>query len=135
MLVDALKQALDADWPVVADMPQARVLAGLASVADWIGSGEFFEDPSDPWEEAVAKSVDAAGFVTPVYRKNLGFGEIFGFSPRIAQQQFVEQVVGPGVYVLEAPMGIGKTEAALFAAYQIVSSGRASGIYFALPTQ
>ena len=32
-------------------------------------------------------------------------------------------------------MGIGKTEAALYAAYQALETGRATGIYFALPTQ
>ncbi len=32
-------------------------------------------------------------------------------------------------------MGLGKTEAALYAAYQLLSNGQASGIYFALPTQ
>ncbi|MEN3752597.1 DEAD/DEAH box helicase [Mangrovibacter sp. SLW1] len=48
---------------------------------------------------------------------------------------FIEQVVGPGVYILEAQMGMGKTEAALYAAYQLLSKGKATGIYFALPTQ
>ena len=32
-------------------------------------------------------------------------------------------------------MGIGKTEAALYAAYKALEDGRATGIYFALPTQ
>ena len=32
-------------------------------------------------------------------------------------------------------MGIGKTEAALYAAYRVLSSDHATGIYFALPTQ
>lgn len=32
-------------------------------------------------------------------------------------------------------MGIGKTEAALYAAYKALESGRATGVYFALPTQ
>ena len=32
-------------------------------------------------------------------------------------------------------MGIGKTEAALYAAYQALTQGSATGIYFALPTQ
>ncbi len=41
----------------------------------------------------------------------------------------------PGVYVIEAPMGTGKTEAALWVAYQFLASGKATGIYFALPTQ
>src|SRR5208337_4922429 len=40
-----------------------------------------------------------------------------------------------GVYVIEGPMGCGKTEAALAAAYQLISAGKAAGLYFALPTQ
>jgi CRISPR-associated endonuclease/helicase Cas3 len=32
-------------------------------------------------------------------------------------------------------MGLGKTEAALYAAYQLLAKQKATGIYFALPTQ
>jgi len=134
-LVDALKQALQADWPVVASMPQARVLAGLTSVADWIGSGQYFENPADPWQENICKALDAAGFVPPDYKTGLAFVDVFGFAPRETQTALIELVEKPGVYVLEAPMGLGKTEAALFAAYRMLSAGQASGIYFALPTQ
>lgn len=55
--------------------------------------------------------------------------------PREPQSLFIEQVTGPGVYILEAQMGMGKTEAALFAAYQLLAQEKATGIYFALPTQ
>lgn len=37
--------------------------------------------------------------------------------------------------MIEAPMGMGKTEAALWCAYKLMSEGKALGIYFALPTQ
>jgi len=47
----------------------------------------------------------------------------------------MELVSKPGVYVIEGPMGYGKTEASLAAAYQLVRDGKATGIYFALPTQ
>lgn len=134
-LVAALKQALQADWPQVSGMPQARVLAGLTSVADWIGSGQYFEDPTAPWQENISKALDAAGFVPPRYRTGLEFADVFDFAPREAQISLVEQVEKPGVYVLEAPMGLGKTEAALFAAYRMLVTEQASGIYFALPTQ
>lgn len=134
-LVEALKQALQGDWPQVSGMAQARVLAGLTSVADWIGSGQYFEDPEQPWQESINKALDAAGFVPPSYRSGLDFVDVFGFSPRAAQSVLIEQVERSGVYVLEAPMGMGKTEAALFAAYRMLVKGQASGIYFALPTQ
>jgi len=44
-------------------------------------------------------------------------------------------ITKPGIYVIEAAMGLGKIEAALACAYQLISSQQASGIYFALPTQ
>lgn len=134
-LVAELKVRLGLDWPTVSSVPQARLLAGLTSVADWVGSGEYFEDPAAPWEGNISSALDDAGFIPPEYRSSLSFQQIFGFSPRSAQQQLMDAVVGPGVYVLEAPMGLGKTEAALYAAYRILESGQASGIYFALPTQ
>ncbi|MBI9083339.1 MAG: CRISPR-associated helicase Cas3' [Desulfobacterales bacterium] len=134
-LVAELKSWLDADWPVVNSISQARLLAGLTSVSDWIGSGEFFEDPAAPWQENIGRALDAAGFVSPTYRQGLSFEKAFDFRPRQVQQQLVDQVVVPGVYVLEAPMGIGKTEAALYAAYHMLETGQARGIYFALPTQ
>ena len=51
------------------------------------------------------------------------------------QEKSLTTITEPGVYVIEAPMGLGKTEAALWAAYQLLLSGKANGIYFALPTQ
>ncbi len=38
-LLAQLKQALCIDFPIVKDALQARVLAGLTTVSDWIGSG------------------------------------------------------------------------------------------------
>ena len=134
-LVDALQAALGESWPQVESAAQARLLAGLTSVADWIGSGRHFEDPSDPWEGKIAEALDDAGFVRASYKLGLSFQQVFGFAPRQAQSILIEQTSQPGVYVLEAPMGLGKTEAALYAAYRMLESEQASGIYFALPTQ
>lgn len=134
-LVEALKQRLQCDWPQALSGQQARLLAGLTSVADWIGSGAFFEDPTEPWPERIEPALDDAGFIRPDYRVDLSFERIFGFAPRPAQQRLIDAVVGPGVYVLEAPMGLGKTEAALYVAYRLLVEGKAIGIYFALPTQ
>jgi CRISPR-associated endonuclease/helicase Cas3 len=134
-LVNALQQTFACDWPLIRSIPLARAIAGLTTVADWIGSGEHFEDPSIKWQDVVAAAVDEAGMISPSYRQNLSFRDVFGFPPREPQERFMNTVSGPGVYILEAPMGMGKTEAALYAAYEILSRGDASGIYFALPTQ
>lgn len=134
-LVAALQKALNETWPQVESVAQARLLAGLTSVSDWIGSGYHFEDPREPWEDRITAAVDDAGFVPVSYKSGLNFEDVFGFSPRQAQSSLIDQVSRPGVYVLEAPMGLGKTEASLYAAYHMLESGQASGIYFALPTQ
>lgn len=134
-LVNALKDALQADWPSQISLLQARILAGLTSVADWIGSGPHFENPAEDWQPRIAQALDDAGFVSPRIRSDLSFMELFGFAPRGIQQSLFDSITGPGVYILEAPMGQGKTEAALYAAYRLMASGQASGIYFALPTQ
>lgn len=136
-LVEALKASLGVDWPEIMSLPQSRLIAGLTTVSDWIGSGQFFEDPDLPWREQIDKALDSAGFVPPVYRKGLSFGEVFGngFEPRPAQDALIDSISGPGLYVFEAPMGLGKTEAALYSAYRVLERGLATGVYFALPTQ
>lgn len=120
--------------------PSLWWLAGLTSVADWIGSDErFFSPESRAGDEGVAalarKALDAIGFLPPVLKENLPFESLFDFSPNDMQAKALATITGPGVYVIEAPMGMGKTEAALGAAYQLMATGKANGIYFALPTQ
>ncbi|MDQ7007680.1 MAG: CRISPR-associated helicase Cas3' [Acidobacteriota bacterium] len=134
-LIAKLKQQLDCDWPQIRDENQARVVAGLTTVADWIGSGSLLEAPLSNWSDRIAPAVDKAGFVIPQTIEGLSFESIFGFPPRESQTRFYEHACRPGVFVLEAPMGVGKTEAALYAAYLALASNQATGLYFALPTQ
>lgn len=133
-LVKNLELFFSCSWPKISN-EQSRILAGLTCVADWIGSGSFFEDPKLPWQPNIKNALKAAGIIQSKYKPKLTFSDIFGFSPREPQIALIEQISAPGVYVLEAPMGIGKTEAALFAAYKMLSLEKATGIYFALPTQ
>ncbi len=134
-LVNELKKLLKTDFPEVKNDTQARVLAGLTTVADWVGSSSRFDDPKDDWRPIIKHALDEAGFVKPQLEPNLSFSRVFGFQMREIQQTLIENTKNPGVYVLEAPMGIGKTEAALYAAYKLLTSEKATGIYFALPTQ
>jgi CRISPR-associated endonuclease/helicase Cas3 len=134
-LVAQLMAELSETWPSVANDLEARVFAGLTSVADWIGSGSDFEDPSQPWRAHISDAIKNAGFAHVTYQQGLSFEDIFCFPPHHTQKALFTNCTVPGVYILEAPMGLGKTEAALYAAYQLLSHGHATGLYFALPTQ
>ncbi|WP_295103001.1 CRISPR-associated helicase Cas3' [uncultured Candidatus Kuenenia sp.] len=135
-LINILKDNLKVDWPMLSSALHSDVLAGLTTVADWIGSGSLFDEvDQESWKNYIHEALDRAGFVAPIIRKGLTFKEVFGVFPYRVQTHLVESVKMQGVYVLEAPMGIGKTEAALYAAYRILEKGDATGIYFALPTQ
>lgn len=121
---------------------QACVIGGFITVADWIASGGYFGNilqnhsySKDDLKSIARKAVHNAGFIPLSIKQGLQFEDIFGFSPRKIQSDLFESVSSPGVYVLEAPMGLGKTEAALYAAYKMLEKGLASGIYFGLPTQ
>jgi len=122
------------------ESPALWWLAGLTSVSDWIGSDERFFPSSlrDKVENVGVVATSALGMIglcRPDIKIGLEFKELFKFSPNDMQVKALNTITGPGVYVIEAPMGMGKTEAALGAAYQLMSAGKAHGIYFALPTQ
>jgi CRISPR-associated endonuclease/helicase Cas3 len=121
------------------------LLAGLITVADWIGSNEAWFSPArglplDGAREAARHAVAQIGW--PGGRlKAVDFGAAFtsprlpGFTPNALQEAVAGAARAPGIVIVEGPMGCGKTEAALFAALQLVASGENHGIYFALPTQ
>ncbi|WP_051321349.1 CRISPR-associated helicase/endonuclease Cas3 [Chrysiogenes arsenatis] len=115
-------------------------LAGLTTVSDWIGSDKRFF-PTEKEKELfdsgpkASEALSAISFIPAKIQGGLSFSEIFGFSPNEMQERAIEAIAEPGVYVIEAPMGMGKTEAALGAAYQLLACGKANGLYFALPTQ
>ncbi|MDO9567374.1 MAG: CRISPR-associated helicase Cas3' [Candidatus Desulfaltia sp.] len=142
-LLANLKDCFGYDWPAVRDEDQANSLSGLTCVADWIGSGALFDGvfpdgqpDTTPWQNLISEAVDRAGFVGFKVRSNLSFEDIFfPFKPHEAQTKLIQAADRQGVYILEAPMGMGKTEAALYASYKALSQGTATGIYFALPTQ
>ena len=122
--------------PIADDQSVWMYLAGLTSVADWVGSNvEFFPpfgNPSlvDGQADVNAYFADAAnkasvalgklGWLNRVDKTTpIAFGELFPFIPRPLQTAVAELVEGmtePGLLIVEAPMGEGKTEAGWFAA-------------------
>jgi CRISPR-associated endonuclease/helicase Cas3 len=139
-LIERLKLYFKAEWPKISGNLQASAIAGLTTVSDWIGSGPAFENLSSIDQSnlqlTVRDAVERAGFVMPNLLHGLTFEAVFpSYSPRPLQKCLYEKVEQPGTYILEALMGSGKTEAALFAAYRMMEVGLAHGIYFALPTK
>ena len=122
--------------------------SGLVSVADWMGSmTEFFPPAPDTRDLAtylLAARTQAARtlavlqwdrWVAP--SKPATFGQLFpGWSPQIMQQAAIEARVWdrPGLVILEAPTGSGKTETALYLADQWAHACQQRGLYIAMPT-
>ena len=111
-------------------------LTGLTIVSDWISSAVSKKELLCPDYKSIAsQKVCAAGFSELHIKPGLSFKDIFGFAPHKVQKDFYESVNKEGIYILEVEMGKGKTEAALYASYKLLQAGKASGLYFALPTK
>lgn len=127
------------------DLADLWLLAGLITVADWIGSNETWFSPSEglPLDAARVEAREALrqiGWPGGKLRQTsfaaaFGAGNSAAFKPNKVQEAVTAAALQPGVIVVEGPMGCGKTEAALFAAQQLIAAGHHQGIYFALPTQ
>lgn len=123
-------------------------LAGFTSVADWIGSmAEVFvyEPPPDSVEaylplarERAATAVERCGFRPATPTPARSFEELFGFAPRPLQSAIADllsDAAPPVCIVVEAPMGEGKTEAALYVSHALEARRVHDGAYLGLPTQ
>lgn len=116
----------------------AELYAGILSLSDWIASDERMFDPIGKTKDIIKETIDAVdklGWKKTKVKKGLSFSDLFGFKPRPEQQAFIDLVKKPGVYIMEASTGSGKTEAALTAAYNLISEGHHTGLYFSLPTR
>jgi CRISPR-associated endonuclease/helicase Cas3 len=133
--------------------PDFMLLAGLTSFADWIGSNEDFfkfgtpDDCADPaaWfktrrENNAENALNQTGWLhrLPLSDTPRVFDAVFDFAPRPLQQAMVdalESITQPAILLVEAPMGEGKTEAALYAHLELQRRLGHRGLYVALPTK
>ena len=152
-LFTTLRRLLGVEGAPAGPMPPAAsmLLAGLISVSDWIGS------IAEPWafvwdqngaNDLAAYFTKARGVANRVLQREkwlphappstpATFEHLFGRSPRPLQEAAVAvapAVAGGGLVIIEAPMGEGKTEAALYLVDRWNSTGM-SGMYLGLPTQ
>lgn len=127
-------------------------LSGLVTMADWIASDEVRfggidrldrvgiararERARSGWDDMRLKGGWTAGLPLP---GPAAFTHRFpGRTPRPLQLSVTESAMSlpaPGLVLIEAPMGEGKTEAALLAAEILCARFGANGICVAMPTQ
>jgi CRISPR-associated endonuclease/helicase Cas3 len=133
------------------------VLLGSLVLSDWLVSNHDVYDYSGLFESCEGQSLDvymssSRGLCESVLNR-LGFGGSVEFPCsldyeslfrdgkfrclRPVQESIMRDVGvlrGPGITLMEAPMGEGKTEAALFEAVRYIKELGLNGFYFALPT-
>lgn len=129
-------------------------LTGFITLCDWIASMERFFPYT--WEETIpaekyftaakeraACSLEQCGFYSITDRAPLPeFNKLFpGYEPRTQQAEIIKYINllndsnGPHLIIIEAPMGVGKTEAAFICSEILNDKGKKSGAYIAMPTQ
>ena len=127
------------------------LLSGLLITADWIASNtELFplisiddDDIQIDFEKRTLNALDNLNFTEQWNAERTAysdkdFEETFGFLPRAVQKCIIEIAQNadhPGLFILEAPMGCGKTEAALSCSELIASKCKKNGLFFGMPTQ
>ncbi len=139
-------------------LPVVAWLAGLTSVADWIGSNEAFFTPKERgdslrahFDEAL-KLADAAldtigwpsfaALLDTYESTDTLLGRIVGAAQpllarplQVAGDKLLADAHGPALLLVEAPMGEGKTELAMLAHLRLQAANQHRGLYLALPTQ
>ncbi len=134
--------------------PAQVILTGLLIMADWIASDESrFNYVSNPVllnllaspQERSDNAWSSLDWPKPWKAMDAWNGDSreeffdrFGLLPRPVQEAVIdalEKTTSPGIMVIEAPMGEGKTEAALAAAEIMATKTGRGGLFIALPTQ
>ena len=125
------------------------ILTALLVMSDWLASNtdnfpltDVFCKPTDRKERLYTAwkniGLPLSWQADNTYNTNEMFSERFGFCANTVQREVMDTVsncISPGIYILEAPMGLGKTEAALAASEILAGKYQCGGIYFGLPTQ
>ncbi|HOO50128.1 MAG TPA: CRISPR-associated helicase/endonuclease Cas3, partial [Alphaproteobacteria bacterium] len=127
----------------------AIFLAGFCSISDWLGShcdtNNFIlcQEPQDllTYFEA-RRTADAPRILkfAGVFGRTRPYLGVKALLDKAAQPRSMQTIVDamplqPGMTIIEAPTGSGKTEAALAYAWRLIVAGLADSIVFALPTQ
>lgn len=135
----------------VFSIPALVILSGLLIEADWMGSSTTYfplfpeqEDPDPVVVENRKKTALEKLDLPSVWHRDIHemdeamFQSMFNYWPNPVQKgvmQIENEAIQPGLLIIEAQMGLGKTEAALAATDILAGKVGSGGVYFGLPTQ
>jgi CRISPR-associated endonuclease/helicase Cas3 len=137
--------------------PEAVILEGLLITADWLASSEYTRNGKELFsliglEQSWADLDMERRFTKAMHNWLLNgtwqpqkinkmtdpYQERWGFNARPVQKvatKAIGETIDPEMIIVEAPMGLGKTELALVAAEQLAYLCKEDGVFIGLPTQ
>lgn len=137
--------------------PEAVILEGLLITADWLASSEYTKNgkelfPLISLEQSWADLDMEQRFTKAKHNWTLNdtwqpqkinkmtdpYQDRWGFKARPVQKvatKVIGETIDPEMIIVEAPMGLGKTELALVAAEQLAYLCKEDGVFIGLPTQ
>lgn len=137
------------DLPLISQ-PGQVILSGLLIMADWISSNENYfplipidqieveserlEEGYEKWKNDRTEAWNPKPYSEGIYKGRFPFIK----KPKDAQKKISEAISNtdePGIFIIEAPMGMGKTETALIAVEDLAQKTNRTGMFFGLPTQ
>jgi len=142
-------------------LPAANWLAGLTSVADWIGSNvewfplgercdslyDYYVDARRRAERALevivwgkpppllSKEISERADTNYLIQKILKLEQVEARLLQKVGDRLLKTATGPSLLLVEAPMGEGKTELSFLAHLRLQSANEHRGLYIAMPTQ
>lgn len=150
-LQDLTPQEKDMLYHASLSQDQQILLLGLVMMADWLASNEnyfplipiakSYQDIDEEkrieiglsrWAKETKWQPQADFDITKYFLDH------FNFKPHALQKEMLETIKDikkPGLILLEAPMGSGKTETALTASEILSAKCHTNGIFYGLPTQ
>lgn len=138
------------NFPPDCERAAQALLAGFCSVCDWVGSNtevmsyapfDFSCSLGSYFKQRAGQILENDWFNRfGLLKKVGGYNGLKSLlnpdeSPRGVQVQIDDLPLAPGLTLIEAPTGSGKTEAAFAYAWRLLEAGEAESIVFALPTQ
>ncbi len=136
------------DLPPFTSPSAQSFLAGFCAVSDWIGSNTdvfLYQKPDIALADYFAVSVEKVQAGDVLHRfgllaKAVCYEDVSALLKSVESPRGVQVLVDslpttPGLTLIEAPTGSGKTEASLAYAWRLLDQGIADSIVFALPTQ